>query len=228
MATHAGPPVPAIRIEAVIFDCDGTLVDSELLANTVLVDYVASFGLRIPINEAMHRYIGRSMADCVTDLEHRLGRKLPDSFVPELRTRTAAAFRKHLEPMDGASETLASLHMPCCVASSGPREKIQLSLDLTGLARFFPADRIFSAYEVGAWKPDPGLFLHAATAMDVLPCRCAVVEDSLPGILAGIAAGMPTFWFRPPDRFPESATPLHKLTDLPDMLATTGTARRLG
>jgi len=218
-----------VRIESVIFDCDGTLVDSELLANMVLVEYAASFGLHIPIEEAMRRYVGGKMADCVAGIENRLGHKLPETFVPELRARTAAAFRTHLRPMEGARDLLASLQVPFCVASSGPREKIELSLDTTGLALFFTRERIFSAYEVGFWKPDPRLFLHAARVMGVPPERCAVVEDSLPGVTAGLAAGMPTFWFHPPPDMPKSVSALHNLTDLADALASSQSGpRRLG
>lgn len=218
-----------MRIESVIFDCDGTLVDSELLANMVLVEYAASFGLHIPIEEAMRRYVGGKMADCVAGIETQLGHKLPETFVPELRARTAAAFRTHLRPMEGARDLLASLQVPFCVASSGPREKIELSLDITGLALFFTRERIFSAYEVGFWKPDPRLFLHAARVMGVTPERCAVVEDSLPGVKAGLAAGMPTFWFHPPPDMPKSVSALHNLTDLADALASSQSgARRLG
>lgn len=207
-------------IAGVIFDCDGTLVDSELLANTVLVECVAGLGLRMTVDEAMRNYVGGRMADCVADLEARLGCKMPDGFVPDFRARTAAAFRKSLEPMPGARDLLAGLRIPFCIASSGPREKIALSLDVTGLARYFPSDRVFSAYDVGAWKPDPGLFLHAARSMGVAPERCAVVEDSRPGIEAGLAAGMPTFWFHPPPEVPSSVTPLTRLADLPHLLAT--------
>jgi HAD superfamily hydrolase (TIGR01509 family) len=210
-------------IEAVIFDCDGTLVDSEPLANAALVECVAPFGLRMSTEEAMQAYVGGKMADCVADLERRLGRKLPDSIMPEVRRRTAEAFRAHLKPVDGALETLQKLHLPLCVASSGPMEKIELSLALTGLARFFASDRIFSAYTIGCWKPDPGLFLHAAQTMGVAPNRCAVVEDSLFGVEAGTNAGMHTFWFRPRGPLPESVVALHRLADLPDLLAQTTT-----
>ncbi|HEX5489580.1 MAG TPA: HAD-IA family hydrolase [Rhodanobacteraceae bacterium] len=209
----------AMPIEAVIFDCDGTLVDSERLANAALVECVAPFGLAMTTEEAMQAYVGGRMADCVADLECRLGRKLPDSFIPEVRRRTAEAFRSHLKPVEGAAEVLRKLQVPACVASSGPMEKIELSLEVTGLAHFFATDRIFSAYDVGFWKPDPRLFLHAARAMGVAPGRCAVVEDSLPGVKAGIAAGMPTFWFRAPDDVPEPAMKLANLKDLPGMLA---------
>lgn len=208
-----------MRIDAVIFDCDGTLVDSEVLANTVLVDFAASFGLHMSVEEAMQSYVGGRMADCVADIERRLGHKLPESFVPELRARTAAAFRTHLQPVAGARALLAHLHVPFCVASSGPREKIELSLGVTGLAGCFAADRIFSAYDVGFWKPDPRLFLHAAQAMDVLPAHCAVVEDSLPGIRASLAARMQAFWLHAPDNAPAGVTTLHHLMDLARALA---------
>lgn len=212
---HLDEPMP---IEAVIFDCDGTLVDSERLANAALVECVASFGLLMSLEDAMQNYVGGKMADCVADLECRLGRKLPDTFIPEVRKRTADAFRAQLKRMEGAAETLQGLRLPFCVASSGPVEKIELSLGLTGLAGFFARDRIFSAYDVGAWKPDPGLFLHAARAMGVRPERCAVVEDSLRGVEAGINAGMQTFWFRPNGPVPPRVVALHRLEDLPELL----------
>lgn len=207
------------RIDAVIFDCDGTLVDSEPLANAALVDALAALGIHMSLEEAMRRYVGGRMADCVADIEQRTGRKLPDSFVPELRTRTSEAFRSRLRPMEGAAETLAALTVPACVASSGPMEKIELSLGVTGLARFFARDRVFSAYDVGAWKPDPKLFLHAANALGAAPQHCAVIEDSLRGVQAGTNAGMPTFWFRPRGAVPDSVTALHRLMDLPKLLA---------
>lgn len=213
-------------IDAVIFDCDGTLVDSEPLANQVLVEYATEFGVAISLEEALESYVGGSMADCVDDMEKRLGRKLPESFVPELRARMATRFRKHLRAMDGAEETLAALRIPFCVASSGPPEKIELSLRITGLLPWFEG-RTFSAYDVGYWKPDPRLFLYAANAMGVSPDRCAVVEDSLRGIQAGIAGGMTTFAFRARGNLPEQAIALSRLQDLPELIAR-HQARRLG
>jgi HAD superfamily hydrolase (TIGR01509 family) len=93
---------------------------------------------------------------------------------------------------------LQGLHLPFCVASSGPREKIELSLRATGLLPYFRG-RIFSAYELGSWKPEPDLFLHAAKVMAVAPARCAVVEDSVKGVRAGIAAGMAVFGYAHPE-----------------------------
>jgi HAD superfamily hydrolase (TIGR01509 family) len=178
--------------DAIIFDCDGTLVDSERLVNGVIVDYAAEFGLELTVEEALARFTGIRMADCVIQLEVLRGAPLPASFVPELRKRMAAALASGVRPIEGALELVGSLSMPFCVASSGPREKIELSLRMTGLLPYFEG-RIFSAYEVGSWKPDPGLFLHAARSLGVPPARCAVVEDSIPGIQAGLAAGMNVF-----------------------------------
>ena len=186
------------NIQAIIFDCDGVLVDSERLANAVLVEYVREFGLGLSLEEALAQFTGGKMADCVAELERRLGRNLPDHFVPTFRERSAAAFRAHLRPVEGVDAIVKNLHrrgLPYCVASSGPREKIELNLRITGLLDYFQA-RIFSAYEVEKWKPDPGLFLHAAQALEVEPQQCAVIEDSTPGIQAGLAAGMMVFAYQ--------------------------------
>lgn len=206
-------------MKAVIFDCDGTLVDSEVLSNEVLVAAIAEHGLILSVAEALVAFRGGKMADCVADLEVRLGRPLPADFVPALRSRMADAFRTRLQPVDGALELIHSLSRSSrsiCVASNGPREKIETSLSLTGLSPFFEG-RVFSSYDVGVWKPDPGLFLHAARVMGVEAEECAVVEDSLPGIQAGLAAGMAVFAFQPHDvdpRIPGEVTVLKSLLEL--------------
>src|SRR3954451_12710581 len=133
-------------MKTIIFDCDGTLVDSEVLSNEVLVEAVAEHGLSLSLEDAIASFLGGKMADCIAQLEARLGRPLPADFVPLLRARTADAFRTRLRPIHGALDLLRSLSSPFCVASSGPREKIELSLSLTGLLPFFEG-RIFSSYE---------------------------------------------------------------------------------
>lgn len=186
-------------LQAIIFDCDGVLVDSEHLANAVLVEYVREFGLFLSLEEALAQFTGVKMADCVAELEQRLGRRLPAHFVPTFRERSATAFRAHLRPIEGVEAIVKNLqqrNLPYCVASSGPREKIELNLRITGLLHYFQS-RIFSAYEVGKWKPDPGLFLHAARVLGVEPQQCAVIEDSQPGIYAGLAADMMVFAYQP-------------------------------
>ncbi len=216
-----------MQIDALIFDCDGTLVDSEVLANEVMVESVTKLGLSMSVDDAVHNYRGCKMADCVADLERLLGRALPADFVPALRARTAAAFVTRLKPMTGAREAISRLKMPYAVASSGPRGKIELSLRLAGLLDLFKQS-IFSSYDVGFWKPDPRLFLHVAAALGVAPDRCAVVEDSAVGITASIAAGMHTFAFDPRgqlgkmENWPKSVMPLQRLSDLPGQVGASG------
>lgn len=176
-------------IEAILFDCDGTLVDSEPLFNEVLSKYLAELGFRLSPEEALLLFRGTRFDDCVAQLNTMFDRGLPANFVAECRGRSHEAFRQRLQPIEGAVELLDSLAIDKCVASNGPREKIVTALSTTGLLPYFE-DRIFSAYEVGAWKPQPGLFLCAAEAMRILPRHCLVVEDSMPGVKAGLAAGM--------------------------------------
>jgi HAD superfamily hydrolase (TIGR01509 family) len=183
-----------MTLQAVIFDCDGVLVDSETLGNQVLVDAVRDLGLTLTVEQALTTFRGCKMATCVAVIEQWLGRTVPPDFVATVRAKTAAVFRQQLRPIAGVDTILRQIELPFCVASSGPRAKIELSLEVTGLLPHF-AGRIFSAYEVGSWKPAPDLFLHAAQYMGVAPTACAVVEDSVPGVQAGRAAGMTVFGF---------------------------------
>jgi HAD superfamily hydrolase (TIGR01509 family) len=176
--------------DAVIFDCDGTLVDSETLSAGLLSAMLGEIGHVTTPAEVLLAFRGRQLARCIADLEARFG-VLPPGFVDGFRGRAEQVYREELREIAGAAELLAAMSHPACVASNAPRAKIELCLDATGLARFFDRPRIFSAYEVGAWKPDPGLFLHAADAMRAAPARCLVVEDSAPGVTAALAAGMP-------------------------------------
>ncbi|MFR9798214.1 HAD family hydrolase [Streptomyces sp. MS06] len=182
----------------VVFDCDGVLVDSETLSAQAMRELVAAEGLRFSPADALALIRGRKVAAWVAELEQRLGRALPPDFVPEFRRRAAALFTTSLRPVPHVRQVLDELTTPFCTASSAPREKIEHTLGLTGLLPLFQG-RIYSAYEVGSWKPDPGLFLHAARDTGVPAERCAVVEDSLPGVLAAVAAGMAVFGYAPPE-----------------------------
>jgi HAD superfamily hydrolase (TIGR01509 family) len=185
-----------MNFEGIIFDSDGTLIDSEILGNQVIVECVADLGLRLSLAEAVAEFRGRKMGDTLALIEQRLGRPLPEGFLPELRRRMALAFEERLQPMPGVVPLLRQLRVPYCVASNGPHEKMEVSLRATGLLPYF-RERIYSAYEIGSWKPEPGLFLHAARGMGVEPARCAVVEDSALGVRAGVAAGMAVFGYAP-------------------------------
>ncbi|UKY53525.1 HAD-IA family hydrolase [Streptomyces inhibens] len=182
----------------VIFDCDGVLVDSETLSSRAMRELAAEEGLDFSPVQALEFIRGRKVAEWVAQLEVRLGRALPAGFVPEFRSRSAALFATELRPVPHVKQVIDDLVLPFCTASSAPREKILNTLGLTGLLSSFE-DRIYSAYEVGVWKPDPGLFLHAAADLGAPARQCAVVEDSLVGVQAGTAAGMAVFGYAPPE-----------------------------
>lgn len=175
--------------DAVIFDCDGTLVDSETLSAEVFVELLAELGHEADPAWILRHFRGQQFARSLEHLASRYG-ALPEDFGQRFRSRADAVYRERLREIEGAAALLEAMRHPACVASNAPRAKIEMCLDAAGLARFFAPARVFSAYEVGAWKPAPGLFLHAAEAMRADPARCLVVEDSEPGVTAGLAAGM--------------------------------------
>ncbi len=178
------------EFEAVIFDCDGTLVDSEPITVRVLIDYLLEFGLELDFEEASNLFVGRDMQSIAQWLKGRTTKPLPSIFADEFRARQAVALRESVQTIPGAYELLAAMTKPFCVASNAPQAKIAINLTVTGLDQFFTADRTFSAYDINVWKPQPDLFLYAAKQLNVAPANCVVIEDSLAGIEAGLAAGM--------------------------------------
>ena len=122
-------------LELVIFDCDGVLVDSESLGCGATAELARELGVEIDLNEALTLFRGRKMTECVAEIERRLGASVPADFVPNIRSRTAEAFRRELKAVEGIHEALDLIDLPVCVASSGPPEKINLSLGLTGYRR---------------------------------------------------------------------------------------------
>lgn len=180
----------------IIFDCDGVLVDSEHLGNKVLAETLALYGHQISGDELKNRFRGMKLDTYLDILERESAIKLPDSFETELRQSMSAVFKVQLQPVKGALRLVKSLQIPFCVASSGPRKKIEENLQTTNLYPHF-VDKIFSAYEVKSWKPDPGLFLAAANHFSVAPENCIVIEDSFVGITAAIAANMTVYALNP-------------------------------
>ena len=177
------------RIDALIFDCDGTLVDSEQLSAELLARLLDERGVRTTVDAILPIYRGERLQDVVEHLGRLYPQVAPADFLAEYRQRSLPWLRARLQPMPGAVELVRRLRVAKCVASNGPREKIETSLDCAGLLDDFRG-RVISAYEVGAWKPDPELIRHAARRMGVAPERCLVVDDSLPGLRAGLAAGV--------------------------------------
>lgn len=150
---------------------------------------LADYGHQISGDESQGRFRGMKLAKCLEILERETGIELPESFETDIRQRMSSVFQAQLLPIKGALRLVESLRIPFCVASSGPRKKIEENLQITNLYTHF-VGKIFSAHEIGSWKPDPGLFLSAARHFGVAPKDCIVVEDSYVGVSAGIAANM--------------------------------------
>ena len=177
-----------------IFDCDGTLVDSEGLCNLGLQKELLRYGVEENLVDLTQRFRGRKLADICSALSQQHALHLDEDFIHNYRRTVDLLFDEHLQAIPGVIEVLQQLDLPMCVASAGPPKKIRKALDLTGLRRFF-GEHIFSSYDISSWKPEPDLFLHAASQMGFAPADCIVIEDSEPGIQAAIAAGMQACWF---------------------------------
>jgi HAD superfamily hydrolase (TIGR01509 family) len=186
------------RARLAIFDCDGVLVDSELISNDVLARMLTEQGLPTTLAQARRDYQGLLLADIAEHARQRLGRALPEGWLARFERRRAEVFQRQLQAVPGAGETVARLSaagFAVCVASQGKLAKTQLSLELTGLRGLFPEHALFSAYHVARGKPHPDLFLHAAHAMGFDAADCFVVEDTPSGVAAAVAAGMPVFGY---------------------------------
>lgn len=182
------------RIGLVIFDCDGVLVDSEPIANQVLLEQLQALGLQITLEQVLEQFLGRSMQQCLQTIAQLLGRPAPPEFADEYRARTTAAFATQLRAVPGIDAALEQLTVPCCVASSSDHARIRATLSLVGLLPHFEG-RMFSVTEVARGKPAPDVFLHAARTLGVLPADCLVIEDTPTGVAAGVAAGMQVFGY---------------------------------
>lgn len=179
--------------QLVIFDCDGVLVDSEVISNDVLARALSAQGLPTTLAEARRDYQGLLLSDVVSQAEAKLGQPLPDGWLAEYECDRTKAFRQDLRPVSGAAEAVRNVigaGIAVCVASQGKLEKTRLSLELTGLRGLFPSGTLFSAHDVPRGKPHPDLFLHAASTMCAEPSRCVVVEDTASGVTAAVSAGM--------------------------------------
>jgi HAD superfamily hydrolase (TIGR01509 family) len=181
--------------DLLIFDCDGVLVDSEVLACRAVSEALAEFGLSLPIEEVAERFLGRSSKDMYAALEADWGCVLSDAVRSRIRAHSQDLFDRELQPVKDIASALDALAGPRCVASSSGPEAIAYKLDRTDLLHRFELTSLFSSRMVSRGKPEPDLFLHAAERMGAEPTRCLVIEDSVPGVMAAKAAGMTAFGF---------------------------------
>jgi HAD superfamily hydrolase (TIGR01509 family) len=182
------------KSDLVIFDCDGVLVDSEVISCRAHAEMLTRHGYPITSDEVLARFLGVSDREARLIIEAELGRYLPDDFELQVKQATLQFYAGDLQAISYVGETIGAIALPKCVASSGTPEKIQHGLVCAGLYDLL-APHIFSASQVKRGKPAPDLFLFAAEQMQVAPQRCLVIEDSLPGVTAARAAGMTVLGF---------------------------------
>ena len=209
-----------------IFDCDGVLVDSELITNRVFAQMLNELGIAISLEDTFERFVGRSMPQCLEIVAKLLGRSVPHDFVAQYQTRNASALKSELKAVADIETVLAAMRVPYCVASSGTHEKMRTTLGITGLLPQF-LGKIYSVTEVAQSKPFPDVFLYAARQQGVMPADCAVIEDTPTGVRAGVAAGMTVFGYcglTPKPRLIEAGAhhTFERMRDLPDLLSAAG------
>ena len=223
--------IPNAKFDLIIFDCDGVLVDSEVISCRAHAETLTRHGYPITPDQVFDRFLGRSMRQATLEIETELGRALPEDFHTQVYAEVFRLFAVSLQATPHINDALAAITLPACVASSGPPEKIGASLNRVGLYDRF-APHIFSAVQVRNGKPAPDLFLFAANQMQTPPARCLVIEDSVAGVTAAQAAGMAVFGYHGgshcrPDtadtlRTAGAAVTFDDMRQLPDLIGRIG------
>jgi len=210
----------------VIFDCDGVLIDSEIISATALVEELARHGIAIEMSHVLEHFIGHPYPVVAGKIAAIVGAPLPASFESAYRTGLARRFEAELRPMPGILDVLDQLAVPYCAATSSGAERAHHSLRAAGLAERL-GERVYTVSMVARPKPAPDLFLHAAAAMGVEPRHCLVIEDSNLGIAAAQAAGMQAWQFTGGSHYAAShrepkpgITPDRSFHDMADFFAT--------
>lgn len=187
----------ASSFAAVLFDCDGVLVDSEVIATKALYRSLHDIGIPMTLEEVADTFTGYSFLSCIEAIEQRLGNTIPDDFVRNNRTYFRDLMEAELVPMAGIKTVLESLELPYAVVTNSQTLELDLKLKLTGLDHFFPSHLRFDAQAMGVAKPDPAIYQRAAVALGVDITRCLILEDSSPGLTAASLSGASVWAYRP-------------------------------
>ncbi|PTQ73511.1 HAD family hydrolase [Celeribacter persicus] len=180
--------------DLVIFDCDGVLIDSEVISARMLIEELTGYGVDIDTAYVAQHFLGRSYPTVLKTIREDFNVALPEGFEAEYRARLIAGFRSGLIPIPGVREVIERLAVPYALATSSSPPRLCESLEIAGLSDLFEG-RTTTASEVTRGKPSPDLFLHVAEKFSADPKRCLVIEDSLAGVKAGLAAGMSVWRF---------------------------------
>ncbi|MCK1641823.1 HAD family hydrolase [Bradyrhizobium sp. 157] len=183
------------NFDLVIFDCDGVLVDSEVISCRAHAETLTRHGYPITAEQVLERFLGVSDREARQTIEREIDRRLPDDFEQQVKAATLRFYAGDLQAIAHVGEAIGAIALPKCVASSGTPEKIRHGLTCAGLYDQL-APHVFSATQVSRGKPAPDLFLFAAKQMNTSPERCIVIEDSVPGVTGGRAAGMTVLGFQ--------------------------------
>lgn len=184
---------------AVLFDCDGVLVDSEALSLRALYRSAEQLGLSLSEQQIDERFTGHSWPDALSILQEMYGRPIPnlDEFIADNRQYSERLMRTELKAMPGVVQVLENMTLPYAVVTNSEADDLQVKLEVTGLARFFPPELRFDTKTMGVAKPDPAIYLRSAQAMELDIKQCLVVEDSFPGLTAATKAGATVWAYRP-------------------------------
>jgi HAD superfamily hydrolase (TIGR01509 family) len=189
-----------MKFEAVLFDCDGVLVDSELITNGVLRDMLAEQGWTMSLQECMTVFVGKAVMDERARIEAETGKPLTPEWMASFRARRNAALMEHAQPIPHAPDAIDRIHAAyagrIACASGADLPKVLMQMGKTGLLPYFEG-RVFSGHDLPRSKPHPDVYLAAAAALGADPTRCAVVEDTVTGVTAGVAAGAMVFGYAP-------------------------------
>ncbi len=180
--------------ELVIFDCDGVLIDSEIVVCRIAAEELTRLGYPITTEQVIQRFAGRPDREMRAEIEAEWGRPLPDDYTAAVNARTEEAYSSELKIMPGLLSALDSISLPVCVASSSFPAKLRLGLEVVGLYQRF-APNVISATTVARGKPEPDVFIYAAGWMHVSPLNTVVIEDSVAGVTSAVRAGMRVFGF---------------------------------
>ncbi|QXJ25864.1 HAD-IA family hydrolase [Actinomadura graeca] len=187
----------------VIFDLDGVLVDAQGAESQALMRLGLGMGVELTDELADDLFSGKRLSTCIALLEELAGTSAPADAVDIVRSTCEQILRTTLRPIPGVEQVLACLSVHMCVASNSPRGIIHSRLEATGLAEYF-GDCIYSAYDIGFWKPDPHLFLWAAETCGYPTDRCVVIEDSTVGVQASLSADIPVLRYSSPAQHAET------------------------